>query len=123
MELGAALQLAKFDNVLQQLAALTRGERSALWDGLLDIQFSLLDYFRGDWTSALQHAKAACRHDSGTSVEGFGAGILCFVISLTQASALKLSPSLIKPASSFQSSDNTTREVPGCCSLRWLKDY
>jgi tetratricopeptide (TPR) repeat protein len=76
MELGAAPQLAKFDNVLQQLAALARWARSAFWDALLDIQFSLLNYFRGDWTSALQHAKAACRHDSGISMEGFGAGIL-----------------------------------------------
>jgi tetratricopeptide (TPR) repeat protein len=76
MELGAAPELAKFDNMLQQMVALTRGARSAFWDALLDIQFSLLNYFRGDWTSALQHAKAACRHDSGISMEGFGAGIL-----------------------------------------------
>ena len=76
MELGAAPELAKFDNVLRQVAALTRGARLALWDALLDIQFSLLNFFRGDWASAVQHAKAACRHDSGTSMEGFGAGIL-----------------------------------------------
>jgi tetratricopeptide (TPR) repeat protein len=76
MELGAAPELAKLDNVLQQMVALTRGARLGFWNALLDIQFSLLNFFRGDWTSALQHAKAACCRDSGTSMEGFGAGIL-----------------------------------------------
>lgn len=76
MELGAAPDLAEFDSALQQAAASTRGVRLNFWDSVLDIQFSLLNFFRGDWTSALEHAKSAYRHDSGTSMEGFGAGIL-----------------------------------------------
>jgi hypothetical protein len=40
------------------------------------VQLSLVDFFRGNWASALSHAQAACRSEAGSSIEGFGVGTL-----------------------------------------------
>jgi tetratricopeptide (TPR) repeat protein len=41
-----------------------------------EVQLSLVDFFRGNWASALSHAQAACRSEAGSSIEGFGVGTL-----------------------------------------------
>ena len=46
------------------------------WEVLSEVQLSLVDFFRGNWTSALLHAQASCRPEPGSSIEGFGVGTL-----------------------------------------------
>jgi tetratricopeptide (TPR) repeat protein len=48
----------------------------AYWGALSEVQLSLLDFFRGNWTSALSHAQASRIAEPGRSIEGFGVGTL-----------------------------------------------
>ena len=40
------------------------------------VRLSLVDFFRGNWTTALLHAQASCRPELGSAIEGFGVGTL-----------------------------------------------
>jgi hypothetical protein len=56
-----------------------RSDQKALYLFFRDVselELNLLDFFRGDWVSALSHAKAACRDEPGASSKGFGEGTL-----------------------------------------------
>jgi tetratricopeptide (TPR) repeat protein len=49
----------------------------AYWEARSEVQLSLVDFFRGNWTSALSHAQAAsCHPELGSSSEGYGVGTL-----------------------------------------------
>ncbi len=45
-------------------------------DVLSDVQLGLVDFFRGNWTSALLHAQAARDREPGSCIEGFGVGTI-----------------------------------------------
>ena len=48
----------------------------AFWDALSEAQLAVLDFFRGNWASALEHAQGADGAEAGSSLEGYGAGLL-----------------------------------------------
>src|SRR5712691_2555429 len=43
---------------------------------LMQGSISLVNFFRGNWAGALLHARASCRAEPGSSIEGFGKGTL-----------------------------------------------
>ena len=45
---------------------------AVFWDVFSEEQLSLVDFFRSDWASALQHAQASCRLEAETSNRGTG---------------------------------------------------
>jgi tetratricopeptide (TPR) repeat protein len=76
IDFGKAPDLAKLE------ASLERGRKSnqeasfAHLEALSEVQLSLVDFFRGNWPSALLHAQASRRPEPGRSMEGFGVGTL-----------------------------------------------
>jgi tetratricopeptide (TPR) repeat protein len=66
-ELEAGFQRAFKSNQEASLAALE------VWS---EAHLSLVEFFRGNWTSALLHAQAAYRREPGRTIEGLGAGTL-----------------------------------------------
>ena len=48
----------------------------AFWEALSEAQLSLVDFFRGNWTSALLHAQASYRAEPEDSYRGSGVGTL-----------------------------------------------
>src|ERR1700737_149556 len=75
-QFGRARDLAKLETDLRQAPASRQTARFTYWQALLEVQLSLADFFRGNWASALSHAQAACRLESGGAIEGFGVGTL-----------------------------------------------
>jgi tetratricopeptide (TPR) repeat protein len=75
-EFGRAQDLAKLETDLRQTPASRQTARFTYWQALLEVQLSLAEFFRGNWASALSHAQAACRPESGGAIEGFGVGTL-----------------------------------------------
>jgi hypothetical protein len=47
-------------------------EQVAFWGVLSGFQLSLVDFFRGNWESALSLARASCRPELGSAMEGLG---------------------------------------------------
>ena len=76
IDFGKLPDLAKLEAGFQR-ARKSEGEASfAQLEVFSEVQLSLLDFFRGDWTSALSHAQASRRPDRGYSIRGLGAGML-----------------------------------------------
>jgi predicted ATPase len=96
LELCKALRaIVEFGNSMD-LARLEAGFQSALMPGqkpafpfllaMSEVNLSLLNFFRGDWSSALRHAQASCGNwgsladlsgpEARTSIDGFGAGVV-----------------------------------------------
>jgi predicted ATPase len=76
VEFGRAPNLAKLETTVQQVM---RSDQKALYlffRDVTELELNLLDFFRGDWVSALSHAKAACRDEPAASSKGFGEGTL-----------------------------------------------
>ena len=77
LECGRAPDFAKFEHAVEQVAQASRS-RHAFLDALLEVQQSLIDFFRANWTSgrsALSHAQAASQIERGYSIQGFGIGM------------------------------------------------
>ncbi len=76
MDFGKAANLAKLEAGFQRVRK-SDGEASfAHLEVFFEVQLSLLDFFRGNWTSALSHAQESRRREPGSSMEGFGVGTL-----------------------------------------------
>jgi tetratricopeptide (TPR) repeat protein len=75
-EFGRAPDLGKLETDLRQASTTGRMARFTYWQVLFEVQLSIIEFFRGNWADALSHARAACRPEPGSSVEGFGVGTL-----------------------------------------------
>ncbi|MGA6970496.1 MAG: AAA family ATPase [Candidatus Binatus sp.] len=76
-EFAKAPDLAQLETGFEQVPKSDQVQWFAYWGALSEVQSSLLDFFRGDWTSALLHAQAASRQpELESSVRGYGAGTL-----------------------------------------------
>ncbi len=75
-EFGKAPDLGKLEIGLQQVSKSEQMPWFAYLGALSEVQLSLVDFFRGTWTSALFHAQASCRAEPGSSIEGYGVGTL-----------------------------------------------
>ena len=76
VEFGRAPDLAKLETDYQQFSESGQKAGFAFWKTLSEVQLSLVDFFRGNWPSALLHAQASCRLKGESSFEGLGAGTL-----------------------------------------------
>jgi tetratricopeptide (TPR) repeat protein len=75
-ECGTSADLAKFETVLRQVTEFNQDARYVFWEVLSEVQMSLVNFFRGNWGSALLHAQASSRHEPGISMGGLGVGTL-----------------------------------------------
>jgi tetratricopeptide (TPR) repeat protein len=72
-EFAKAPDLAKFEIGLERVPKSDQMVWAAYWEALSEVLLSLLDFLRGNWTSALSHAQAASRHpELGSSRYGVG---------------------------------------------------
>jgi hypothetical protein len=76
VEFGKAPDLAKLEAAFQQFSESSQKARFTFWEVLSEVQLSLIDFFRGNWASALVHARASSNLKRGGSIEGLGAGTL-----------------------------------------------
>ena len=76
IEFGKAPDLAKLEADFQEVRKSDREASFAHMEVFFDVQPSLVDFFRGNWTSALCRAQASRRREPGSSMEGFGVGTL-----------------------------------------------
>jgi tetratricopeptide (TPR) repeat protein len=76
-EFAKAPDLAKLEIGFKQVPKSDQVQWFAYWGALSEVQLSLLDFFRGSWTSALLHAQGASgQPELESSVRGYGAGTL-----------------------------------------------
>jgi tetratricopeptide (TPR) repeat protein len=76
IDFGKAPDLAKLEASFGRERKSNEEASSAHLEALSEVQLSLVDFFRGNWTSALLHAQASRRPEPGRSMEGFGVGTL-----------------------------------------------
>ena len=76
IDFGKAPDLAKLEAGFQRVRKSDREASFAHLEVFFDVQLSLVDFFRGNWTSALSHAQASRRREPGSSMEGLGVGTL-----------------------------------------------
>jgi tetratricopeptide (TPR) repeat protein len=76
MDFGKAPDLAKLEASFQSVWKFDQEASSAYLKVLSEVRLSLVDFFRGKWTTALLHAEASSRPELGSAVEGYGAGTL-----------------------------------------------
>ncbi len=76
IDFGKAPDLAKLEAGFQRVRKSDREASFAHLEVFFDVQLSLVDFFRGNWTSALSHAQASRRREPGTSMEGLGVGTI-----------------------------------------------
>jgi tetratricopeptide (TPR) repeat protein len=74
-EFGKTADLAKLETSLGQVSKSHRKSQPFL-EVLSEVQLSLVDYIRGNWTSALLHARASCGPEPASHTEGLGTGTL-----------------------------------------------
>ena len=75
-EFGRAPNLAKLETTVQQVVKSNQKALYLFFPDVSELELNLLDFFRGDWASALHHAQAACRGEPRRSTRGFGEGTL-----------------------------------------------
>jgi len=75
-EFGKAPDLAELETGLREVAKSDQKASYAFSAVVSEVQLSLVDFFRGNWASALLHARASCHSEPGSSIEGFGVGTL-----------------------------------------------
>ena len=73
---GKAPDLAKLETGFQRVRKADREASFAHLEVFFEVQPSLVDFFRGNWTRALFRAQAARRREPGSSMEGLGVGTL-----------------------------------------------
>jgi tetratricopeptide (TPR) repeat protein len=77
IEFGKAPDLIKLEAALRQVSKPDqRTLPFALYEVLQELDLGLIDFFRGEWASALTHAQALRRPEVGIPVEGLGVGML-----------------------------------------------
>jgi len=76
IDFGKAPDLAKLEAGFQRVWKSDQEASSASLEVLSELQLSLVDFFRGNWTSALSHAQASRRGEPRSTMKGFGAGML-----------------------------------------------
>jgi tetratricopeptide (TPR) repeat protein len=76
IEFGKAPDLAKLEAGFQRVPKADQEASSAQLEVVSEVPLSLVDFFRGNWTSALLHAQASRRREPGSAIEGFGVGTL-----------------------------------------------
>src|SRR5262249_21675944 len=74
VEFGATADLAKFAATLEQVFKSEPRVPTMFWDVFAQAQLSFLNFFRGDWSTALSHAHASTQARADNFVGGFGAG-------------------------------------------------
>jgi len=74
VDFGAAPDLIKLESSIQQVLQSNPKVPSVFWDVFSEEQLSLIDFLRGNWASALQHAQASCQFEAETSSRGTGVG-------------------------------------------------
>jgi tetratricopeptide (TPR) repeat protein len=67
VDFGAAPELAKLESVLQQVLKSDPKVPAVFWNVFSEVELNLVDFLRGNWASALQHAQASCRLEAETS--------------------------------------------------------
>jgi tetratricopeptide (TPR) repeat protein len=76
VEFGKAPDLDKLEATFQQFSESSQKARFTFWEVLSEVQLSQIDFFRGNWASALLHARVSHNVKRGGSIEGLGAGTL-----------------------------------------------
>jgi hypothetical protein len=114
-EFGKEPDLAKLEIGLQQVSKSDQMAWFAYSKAVSEVQLSLVDFFRGNWASALSHAQAACRSEAGSSIEGSALEGF-FAKWLTPAIATAHLKSWMKSARGCLLAANTTPAVHGSCS-------
>jgi tetratricopeptide (TPR) repeat protein len=76
LEFGKAPNLVKLETTLQQLTKSDPKVSFVFWDVFSRMQLSLVDFFRGNWESALLHAQESFRLEVESSILGNGVGTL-----------------------------------------------
>ena len=76
VEFGKAPDLAKLEADFLQFSNSAQKERFIFWDVLSEVHLSLVDFFRGNWSGALLHARNSCSLKRESSIEGLGVGTL-----------------------------------------------
>jgi tetratricopeptide (TPR) repeat protein len=76
VEFGQAPDLSKLEAVLQQLLKSDPKVSFVFWDVFSRMQLSLVDFFQGNWDSALFHAQESFRLEVQSSILGSGVGTL-----------------------------------------------
>src|SRR5216684_3194598 len=76
VEFGKAPDLDKLEAAFQQFSESSQKARFTFWEVLSEVQLSQMDFFRGNWASALLHARVSHNVKRGGSIEGLGAGTL-----------------------------------------------
>ncbi len=71
-----APDLAKLEAGFQRMWKSNHEASSTTLEVMSEIRLSLVDFFRGNWTSALLHAQASRLREPGSSMEGLGLGTL-----------------------------------------------
>src|SRR6202167_2545364 len=67
-------ELASLESVLRQVFESDPKVPAIFWDVFSRVQLSLVDFLRGNWEGATQHAKASCQLEAETSRRGMGVG-------------------------------------------------
>jgi tetratricopeptide (TPR) repeat protein len=76
VEFGKTRDLTKLESVVQQISKADSKLPPAFWNVFSEVQLSLIDFFRGDWASALLHARASSDTGGEIFLWGFGIGTL-----------------------------------------------
>jgi len=76
VEFSKAPDLGKLEAVLQQLLKSEPKVSFVFWDVFSQMQLSLVDFFSGNWESALSHAQESFRLDVESTILGSGVGTL-----------------------------------------------
>ena len=76
IDFGKAPDLAKLEASFQGVRKSDREASFAHLEVFFEVQLSLLDFFRGNWTSALSHVQASPRREPRSSMAGLGVGTI-----------------------------------------------
>src|SRR5262249_55829695 len=75
IDFGEMPDLAKLESVLLQVLKSDPNVPAVFWNPFSEVQLSLMEFFRGSWVRALEHARAAYRFEGDTSNRGTAAGV------------------------------------------------
>src|SRR5262249_48854049 len=75
IDFGGRPDLANLESSLLQVLSSDPKVPSLFWNPFSEVQLSLMEFLRGSWAKALEHAHAAYRIEADTSSRGTAAGI------------------------------------------------
>jgi tetratricopeptide (TPR) repeat protein len=76
IDFGKAPDLASLEAGFQRVRKSDREPSFAHLEVVPEVQLGLVDFFRGNWTSALSHAQESRRLELGSCMEGLGVGLI-----------------------------------------------